>query len=194
MSALELIGAVGAAALRQRIEAAGDQDGVARYMIDRLTGSQAAAIVKALISDESTSAKISIRIPRAFVADQGLPEQVLTDNRTVNLRHAVWDTPALLIANTDDDQGTSLQDVTLLGAKLLTSEPDLWVSAAGADLNLPDNQLEIWRAALGGLVAASDWSLQQMANYAALTRQRINKEPALAGCAGLGPSRTTNTP
>jgi S-DNA-T family DNA segregation ATPase FtsK/SpoIIIE len=115
-------------------------------------------------------------MPRALVAGQGLPENVLTDERTVNLRHSDWSTNALLIANTDDDQGTYLQDVTLLGAKLLTGEPSLWVQAANAGLDLPDNQLEIWKTALAGLASAEDWSLQQMANYVASTRSRIRDE------------------
>ena len=44
---------------------------------------------------------------------------------------------ALLLANTDDDQGASLQDVTLIGAKQLSEEPRLWVQSAKAGLGLP---------------------------------------------------------
>lgn len=176
MTPLELIGAVGAASLHQRLDSATDQDGVARYMLDRLSGSQVAAIVKALLLDSAALSKISIKMPRKLVEGQGLPESVLTDERTVALRHSECPTPALLIANTDDDQGTSLQDVTLLGAKFLTAEPALWVQAASSGLELPDNQIEIWKAALAGLTAAEDWSLQQIANYMALTRSRIEDE------------------
>jgi S-DNA-T family DNA segregation ATPase FtsK/SpoIIIE len=61
------------------------------------------------------------------------------------------DRPALLLANTDDDQGASLQDVTLIGAKQLTEEPRLWVQAASAGLGLPDAQVTIWA---GGAVSA----------------------------------------
>ena len=176
MSALELIGAVGAAALGQRVETGSEQDGIARYMLDRLTGKQVAAIVRALLEDEQASAKFSIQIPVALVAGDDLPDRVLTNERSVNLRHRAWETPALLLANTEDDQGTSLQDVTRLGAKLLTSEPGLWVAAASKGLTLPNEHIGVWQAALFGMVAAEDWSLPQMANYVELTRQRMNED------------------
>ena len=91
-------------------------------MLDRLTGSQVAAVVHSLLSDPSTADGVAIAIPRALVEGAGLPEHVLTDERTVSLRHGVCDKPALLLANTDDDQGASLQEVTLLGVKQFTEE------------------------------------------------------------------------
>ena len=106
----------------------------------------------------------------------GLPEEALTDERTVALRHAPCDRAALLIANTDDDQGASLQDVTLLGARQLTEEPRLWVNAASAGLGLPESQLNLWEAALRGLASAEDWTLHQVSYYVELTRQRIQAE------------------
>ncbi len=39
-----------------------------------------------------------------------------------------------LLANTDDDQGESLQDVTLVAAKQLTEDPLPWVDPASAGL------------------------------------------------------------
>jgi DNA segregation ATPase FtsK/SpoIIIE, S-DNA-T family len=176
MDALQLIGAVGAAVLKRRLDTGPEQDGTARFMLDRLTGAQVAAIVRAVLADRDVSGKVSIRIPRELVASHDLPDGVLTDERTVNLRHTVWDTPALLIANTEDDQGTSLQDITRLGAKLLTEEPALWVAAASADLNLPEENIGTWGTALAGLNAADDWSLQQMANYVSLTRTCVMEE------------------
>ena len=89
--------------------------------------------------------------------------------RTVIVQHC-------LLANTDDDQGASLQDVTLLGAKQLTEEPRLWVEAAAAGLGLPESQLAIWEAALRGLAAAEDWTLHQVSNYVELTRRSIADE------------------
>lgn len=176
MSALDLIGAVGAASLRQRVSGSTTDDGVARYMLDRLSGAQVAAIVKALDADQATRAHFTIQMPRDLVAGHGLPEEYITDERTVHLRHGEWTTPALLMAEIDDDQRTSLQDVTLLGAKALTEEPELWVLAACDGLPLLDEQRDVWVAALKGLVAAEDWSLHQMARYVSLTRSRILEE------------------
>lgn len=176
MNASELLGAVGAASLRERLSNSSETDGLARFMLDRLTGQQVAAVVQALLRDTETAKKVSIAVPRALVEGLGLPEEVITDDRTVALRHADCDRPALLLANTDDDQGASLQEVALLGAKQLTEEPQLWVQAASAGLGLPDEQLAIWEAALRGLAAAEDWTLHQVSNYVALTRRSVSEE------------------
>ncbi len=173
MNASELLGAVGAASLRERLASASESDGLARFMLDQLTGQQVAAVVRALLLDGETAKKIKIAVPRDLVAGFDLPEAVVTDERSVALRHAECDHPALLLANTDDDQGASLQDVTLLGAKQLTEEPRLWVGAAAAGLGLPETQLAIWEAALRGLAAAEDWTLHQVSNYVELARRSI---------------------
>lgn len=176
MNALDLLGTAGAASLRERLNSLPESDSVARFMLDRLTGPQVAAVVHALLRDEVTAFRIKIAIPRSLVDGLSLPENVLTDDRTVALRHGFCDRPALLIANSDDDQGASLQDVALLGAKQLTEDPRLWVDAAAAGLGLPDEQLSIWEAALRGLVAAEDWTLHQVSQYVSLTRLRIEEE------------------
>jgi S-DNA-T family DNA segregation ATPase FtsK/SpoIIIE len=176
VNASELLGAVGAASLRERLANASESDGLARFMLDRLTGHQVAAVVQAVLRDGEVAEKILIAVPRALVEGLGLPESVVTDERTVALRHAECDRPAVLLANTDDDQGASLQDVTLLGAKQFTEEPRLWVEAAGKGLGLPEAQLAIWEAALRGLAAAEDWTLHQVSNYVELTRRAIADE------------------
>ncbi|MEH2478215.1 S-DNA-T family DNA segregation ATPase FtsK/SpoIIIE [Nitrobacteraceae bacterium AZCC 2146] len=176
MNGLEILGAVGAASLRERLKALVDSEGIARFMLDQLTGQQVAAIVKAVLADKDTAAKIAIRVPRNLVAGFDVPAEVTTDERTVALRHAEWDLPALLLANTDDDQGASLQDVTLLGAKQLTEEPKLWVQAASAGIGLPEEHKSIWEAALRGLAASDDWTLHQVSNYVELTRIAVADE------------------
>ncbi len=173
VNALDILGAVGAASLRTRLATLSDSDGTARFMLDRLTGAQVAAIVKALLLDTAAAAKVFIAVPRTLVIGMGLPDAVITDERTVALRHADNQRPALLLANTDDDQGASLQDVALIGAKQLSDEPQLWVQAASSGLGLPDAQLTIWEAALRGLAATEDWTLHQISNYVELTRKCI---------------------
>ncbi len=175
MTPSDLIGAAGAASIRQRLSSLSD-DGVARYLLDRLTGEQVAAITSALLQDPATETLLKIALPRTLIGDFGLPENVVTDERTVAVRHADCDRPALLLANTDDDQGASLGDVTLIGAKQLTEEAGPWVEAAASGLGLPESQLAAWKAALKGLNAADDWTLHQISNYVALTRERIATE------------------
>ena len=173
MTPSELIGAAGAASIRLRVTALSGEDGVARYLLDRLTGEQVAAITTALLADPATAAKLKIALPRSLVAPFGVPEAVMTDERTVAVRHAECERPALLIANTDDDQGASLGDVTLIGAKQLTEEPGPWIDAAAAGLGLTENQIDAWKCALRGLTAAEDCSLHQIATYVSMTRDRI---------------------
>ncbi|SEG64585.1 DNA segregation ATPase FtsK/SpoIIIE, S-DNA-T family [Methylobacterium sp. 190mf] len=173
MTPSELIGAAGATSIRLRVTALSGEDGVARYLLDRLTGEQVAAITSALLADSATAAKLKIALPRSLVSPFGLPDAVMTSERTVAVRHAECDRPALLIANTDDDQGASLGDVTLIGAKQLTEEPAPWVDAAAAGLGLTDNQIEAWKCALRGLTTAEDCSLHQIATYVSMTREKI---------------------
>lgn len=172
MTPSDLIGAAGAALLRQRLESVAESEGVARYLLDRLTGEQVAAITRSLLQDTGTAALLKIALPRTLVGSFGLPDHVVTDERTVAIRNAECDRPALLIANTDDDQGASLGDVTLIGAKQLIEDPEPWVTAAAAGLQL-QGQVQIWKAALKGLNAADDWTLHQFSNFVALARERI---------------------
>ncbi len=176
MKPAHLIGAAGATSIQQRLSALTPEDGVARYLLDRLTGEQVAAITAALLEAAGVEAQLKIAIPRALVDGHGLPDAVVTDDRTVAVRNAECEKPALLMANTDDDQGESLQDVTLIGAKQLTEDVVPWVEAASAGLGLPQGQLSAWRAALAGLNAADDWTLHQISYFVALTRQRIADE------------------
>jgi S-DNA-T family DNA segregation ATPase FtsK/SpoIIIE len=176
VTGLEILGAVGAASIRERLRGLTDVDGTARFMLDQLTGEQVAAIVKAVLRDTEAAAKIAIRIPRSLVEGLEVPSEVTTDERTVRLRHAEWDVPAVLLVNTDDDQGASLQDVTLLGAKQFTEEPKLWVQAASAEVGLQEEDKSIWEAALRGLAASDDCTLHQVSNFVELTRRAIAEE------------------
>lgn len=173
MNALDLIGSAGAAALKERLQGLGPDSGTARFMLDRLTGPQVAAIVRELVSDASIQSRVKIAVPRTLVDGQGLPETVLTDERTVALRHADCDRPALLIANTDDDQGASLHDVALIGAKELKEGPPYWVLPASDGLGLPPEHVDAWQIALKALSSVDDWPLAQLSNYVAMTRDAI---------------------
>ena len=104
MKPSELIGAAGAQSLRMRLNGIAEDDGVARFLLDRLTGEQVAAIATALLKDPAIDLRLKIAIPRSLVAGYELPEHVVTDERTVAIRNAECDKPALLLANTDDDQ------------------------------------------------------------------------------------------
>lgn len=176
MNAFDLMGEAAAASLEDRLKDSGPDEAVARFMLDRLTGAQVAAIVAAILRRPALAAKTKIAVPRELVDGYGLPDDVVTDERTLSFRHSDPGTAALLLANTDDDQGTSLSELTLLGAKQLIDEPSFWVQSAAHGLGLPSESLEQWEAALRGLTAADNWSLQQVASFVELTRQRIEEQ------------------
>lgn len=185
MTPSDIIGAAGATSIRLRLDALTTDDDLARFLLDRLTGEQVAAITKALLADPVASTRLMIALPRDLVAPFNLPEAVITDERTVRVRNLPCDKPAMLIANTDDDQGASLGDVTLIGAKQLTEEPGPWVDAAAASLGLSDGQIDSWKAAMRGLQSADDWTLHQIGTYVAMVRERIASE-AVPVAAALG--------
>ena len=180
MNDLEILGKVGAISIGERISALADGEdedfGVARFMLDQLTGKQVAAIAKSILEDSETSERVAIFLPRALVDGQSLPETVITDKRTVEHRHSVCNQPAMLLANTDDDQATSLQDIILVGAEELLSDATLWVSVASQGVPITDDQEKIWSTAIAGLLSSIGPPLYQVARYVEQTRTYIDRE------------------
>ena len=176
MQALELIGQTAVAYLTRAIGTEEPGDGTQRFLLDRLTGPQVAAICREILGRPALAATIRIRIPREVGESNGLPADILTDERTTHWRHAACDRPVLLIANTDDDQGQSLRDVTPVGSSELLGEPALWVEAAGQGLGLTDQQLAVFEKALKGLQDAKPVSLETFAVYVLKTRQAIDEQ------------------
>lgn len=172
MNALELVGAAGVALLKHRLTGHASDDGTARFLLDRLTGEQVAAIVSAVLADPIAS-QIRVLVPRSLVNGLGLPEDVITDERTTRMRNMNHDRPALLLANADDDQGESLLHLTLVGAKQLTESPDFWVEPASRGLGLPADQVGAWSAALKGMMQAEDWPLSHVARFVSATRNGL---------------------
>ncbi len=175
MRAIDLIGQVATKYLQASLIGE-DSEGVARFLLDRLTGEQVTNICKTILDNPNLYNNIKIKIPRNLVVEGDLPEEVLTDEKTVHLRHAPCDKPCLLLANTNDDQGQSLKDISPLGAGLLKEKIEYWVEAAGAGLNLPENQYKQWQKALKGLQSLNDCSLEQFADYVMATREHIAGE------------------
>ncbi len=176
MQAIELIGQVAANFLKRSISPDETTEGVARFLLDRLTAQQVAAICRTILQDFQLSSLIKTQVPRSLVKDCGLPDEILTDESTVHLRHAPCERSALLLASTSDDQAQSLGDITPLGAQELKGQVDLWIDIAAADLPIPDNQVDYWRKALNGLRKVGTPSLENFAQYIVETRSRIEIE------------------
>ncbi len=167
MSHVDLIGRVATEFLRRSLlrDNADQNDGVSRYLLDRLTGEQVACICNTLLEDPFLNSMIDLKVPRKLVGGFELPSEVLTDERTTYWRNAPCDKDAILLANTSDDQGQSLRDITAISASDLKGTPDLWVSVAAKDLPLTEDQKKYWEKALSGLREANDCSLEQFSAY-----------------------------
>jgi S-DNA-T family DNA segregation ATPase FtsK/SpoIIIE len=180
MDSLRLLGAVGARILSEELNLAmaHPEAGTARFLLDRLHKDQTVAIVEAVLKDGLLASKVFVAVPTAIAEGSSLPAGVITNSRAVHFRNrlAPEGQPALLLVNTDDDQGVSLQDMTRIGTKMLTDRIDLWVDIAATGLPLPDIDHEIWKAALRGLTDAHSFTVGQLAKYIASVAARIRDE------------------
>ncbi|MEW5552150.1 FtsK/SpoIIIE domain-containing protein [Peribacillus frigoritolerans] len=176
MNELDLIGKVATEYLRANLNIDGDSEGVARFLLDRLTGRQVARICEEILSDIELSSYIEIKVPSKLVEGYNLPGKVTTDEKTTYWRNAPINKPVIILANTNDDQGQSLRDITTIGAKDLKSNPEFWVNIASAGLALTDEQKKYWMQALNGLQTISDYSLERYSLYIVEVRNKIHKD------------------
>lgn len=166
-----LIGRVASHFLHERVDGSGD--GTSRFIIDRLSPAQTAAIARAILRDPELATMFELQLPRGYLAGLGLPEEVLTDQRATYFRNAAVNKSALLIANVGDDEEQSLRDLSAVGAPDLLTRPDLWVNVAGAGMPITDDQRRWWEAALGALQDVRFASLDRYADYVLRTRQHV---------------------
>jgi len=175
MNQLELIGWVATEYLKRHLRIDHLEEGIARFLLDRLTGEQVAAICKKILEDGYLYSNVAIKVPRRLVDGFGLPEEIITDEKTTFWRNTSCDKLAIIFANTNDDQGQSLKDITTIGAGDLKSQPDIWVHVASKGLPLTDEQKKYWQQALKGLQSASECSLEQFSQYIVMVREIINE-------------------
>ena len=166
----ELIGQVGARYLHFKLDQADDSEGTARYLIDRLSERQTAAIAKAILTDTMLAEMIEIKLPRHFMQNQDLPISIMAEERATYYRNAPCSRVALLLATTGDDEAQSLNHLTPIGVAELRGVPQLWVDVASTDLNLSESNRKWWEKALKGLFELNICSLEQAAQYILQTR------------------------
>ncbi len=136
MQTIELIGQVAADFLKRSIQTDETNEGVARFLLNRLTAQQVAEVRRTILQDSKLAPLIKIQVPRDLVGGCNLPDEILTDERTVHLRHSACDRPALLLANSSDDQSQSLNDITSVSAQELKGQIECWIDLASKDLGL----------------------------------------------------------
>ncbi|NWJ47089.1 MAG: DNA translocase FtsK [Chloroflexi bacterium] len=105
-----------------------------------------------------------------------LPSEILTEERATYFRNAPCAKPALLLANTGDDEEQSLREVSSIGAPDLLARADLWVLAACKDLAILDDVRRWWEKALKGLNDQNFVNLDRYANYVLRTKKLIEEE------------------
>ncbi|MEP0915384.1 FtsK/SpoIIIE domain-containing protein [Leptolyngbya sp. DQ-M1] len=175
MQTIELIGQVAADFLKRSIQTdeAESNEGVARFLLNQLTAQQVAEVCRTILQDSKLAPLVKIQVPRDLVGGCNLPDEILTDERTVHLRHSACYRPALLLANSSDDQSQSLNDITSISAQELKGQIECWINLASKDLAIPDEQIDYWRKALRGLQRVGTPSLENFAEFIVQTRSRI---------------------
>ena len=171
-----IIGRVGADILAKRINDARQADGSAQdstalFRLDKLSSSQVAAVVRAVLANHDLVARVDLMIPESLVEGQGLPPEALIQHNAGFVRNnAQTSKDAILTANGNEyNLADTLGHVTALSAKELRADEGAWVDAtchvAGIAPVLDDRQ--VFRSALKGLIAANDLSLVQLGDFCA---------------------------
>lgn len=170
----KIVGRVGAEILRLRIapslqgeESAGS---IALFRLDKLGASQIAAVVREILADHELAPLVDIRIPETLVVGMDLPPEVLTKENAGAVRNEGEgsDRAALLMANGHEPNlADTLGHVTALGAREFHAHEEVWADAACHVSGwTPTNEdRKVFKAALKGLLAASDLSLHQLGDY-----------------------------
>src|SRR5690242_7238500 len=105
------IGKVAAEYLRDRVkldERSDELEGTARFILDALSPEKTAAIAWAIIKYPELSNQIEIKLPRHFIEDPSLPNEVLTEKPATYFRNAASTKPVLVVANTGFNEEQSI--------------------------------------------------------------------------------------
>lgn len=175
MNISELIGKIVSLLLREELsgERGAQTDGTARFTIDCLSAEHTAAVARQILAEPSLSAQIDMKLPKAFLKSQQLPDEVLTTLPATYYRNATAEKPVLLIANTGDDEEQSLKEFIRIGGPELQEHPELWIRVASEGLSLSEQHARWWEKALTGLQDLRVAPLDRIAAYVLRTRSAI---------------------
>lgn len=175
-----IIGRVGADILAQRVSNPGQPgDLAALFRLDKLSAGQIAAVARAVLANPDLLAKVDLMIPEVLVEGQGLPPEILIPHNAGYVRNNATTTKtAILTANGNEHNlADTLGHVMAIGAKEMRANPEPWIDAtvsAGGIAPVPDDQA-VFRAAIGGLIAASELSLVQLGEFCSAIVEAIDK-------------------
>jgi S-DNA-T family DNA segregation ATPase FtsK/SpoIIIE len=173
MNILDLIAKIGADYIEKKAGVSVEEGSTSRFLLDSLQGDQVAALCNEILSRPSLKSICEIKVPRTLVADFGLPDDCITDEKTTFWRNAQCDKPILVLANTDDEQGQSLKDIIAISTTELLAEPELWVKRAAENTGLSEEHRQWWTKAIKALQVVRPQPITVFAGYALQIRQVI---------------------
>lgn len=176
MNKIELFAKVGVDYLEKQIGNPSENEGTARFLLDSMSGELVASLCREILSRQNLLQFCRIKIPENLVEGFGLPDEILTREKTTFWRTAPCDNPVLILANTDDEQGQSLKDIIPIGNNEIISDVESWVKNASSDTGLTEDQKNWWGKALRGLQQAKSQSIFSFSTYVLATRKAIIKE------------------
>lgn len=171
MNADKIIGRVVASLLSSRLPlvSAGEAAPEPSYFrLDKLDGSQIAAVVREIRLNPMLADRVDLKIPRWLVKGEGLPEDALTSHNAGAARNEGTTKSVMLTANgAEPGLADTLGHVAALGAKELRSREEFWVEATChvASLAPTFEDRAIFAAAISGLVHVTDLSLVQLGRF-----------------------------
>lgn len=177
-----IVGRVGADILQRRLAEArqtdaSESDSAALFRLDKLSPGQIAAVVREILKNPDLAPRVDLKIPETLVAGEDLPPAALTTLNAGAVRNAGTAREALLTANgTEHNLADTLGHVTALGAKEFRADNGAWVEAAChvAGMSPTPEDRAVFRAALKGLLASSDLSLNQLGEFCAKISEATN--------------------
>jgi S-DNA-T family DNA segregation ATPase FtsK/SpoIIIE len=178
MNISELIGKIVSQLLKEELsgERGTQSEGTARFTIDCLSAEHTAAVARQILAEPSLSTLIDLKLPKVFLENQQLPEEVLTTLPATYFRNATAEKPVLLIANTGDDEEQSLKEFIRIGGPELQEHPELWIRVASEGLSLSEQHTKWWEKALTGLQDLRVVPLDRIAAYVLQTRSAIQTD------------------
>jgi S-DNA-T family DNA segregation ATPase FtsK/SpoIIIE len=178
MNISELIGRIVTLLLKEELsgERGAQAEGTARFTIDCLSAEHTAAVARQILAEPSLAAQIDLKLPKAFLEGQQLPDEVLTTLPATYFRNATTEKPVLLIANTGDDEEQSLKEFIRIGGPELQEHPELWIRVASESLSLSEQHAKWWEKALTGLQDLRVAPLDRIAGYVLQTRSAIQAD------------------
>lgn len=165
-----IIGRVGADILAMRLASPSQgSDSVALFRLDKLSASQIAAVARSIMARPELHARVDLMIPEDLVEGQSLPPEILIQQNAGYVRNnAQTNKEAILTASgSGHNLSDTLAHVTPIGAKEMRADAEPWVMAAitTSALSPVVEDRAVFRAAIAGLLKASELSLVQIGEF-----------------------------